>query len=129
MQNEYPSLSERIQSILIDQVFIIMLMYFFSLILDRYENIPDWIRITLFVALWAAYEPFSMTFGCTLGNYIKGIRARKFSDTAKRINIFQAYIRYILKVLLGWIAFLTVTSNKDRRAIHDLAASTVMIKV
>lgn len=129
MEDIYPSLSERIQSILIDQVFIITLMFVFASILDRFEDPPDWIRIVLFFAVWLIYEPFLMTFGCTLGNYFKKIRVRKFPDSSKRINIFQAYGRYILKMLLGWLSFITITTNKERRAIHDLAASTLMIKV
>ena len=47
----------------------------------------------------------------------------------KKINILQALIRYILKVGLGWISFLTIHSNKERRAIHDFAAGSVMIEI
>lgn len=90
---------------------------------------PDWIRIVLFFGVWAVYEPFFMTRGCTLGNYVIGLRARQFQDDSKRISLLQAYVRYIVKVLLGWLSFLTINMNKQRRAIHDLAASTVMIKV
>jgi len=45
------------------------------------------------------------------------------------MTLLQAYIRFITKILLGWLSFLTINMNKDRRAIHDLVASTVMIKV
>jgi len=129
MQYEYPSLSDRIQSIFIDQILIISLMFVSASILDKYENAPDWIRIVLFFGIWAIYEPISMMFGCTLGNYAKRIRSRKFSDPTKRMSIFQSYLRYIIKIMLGWLSFLTINMNKEKRAIHDLAASTVMIKV
>jgi len=129
MENEYPSLSERFQSIITDQVFIVILMFVSAAILDKFSDAPDWIRIALFFAIWGIYEPVCMTFGCTIGNFIKRIRVKKFEKPEKRINIFQAYVRYITKLLLGLISFLTVTTNKERRAIHDMAASTVMIKV
>jgi uncharacterized RDD family membrane protein YckC len=129
MQYEYPPLSDRIQSIFIDQIFIITLMFVSTSILDKYEDAPDWIRIVLFFGIWAIYEPICMIFGCTLGNYFKRIRSRKFSDPTKRMNIFQSYLRYIIKIMLGWLSFLTINMNKEKRAIHDLAASTVMIKV
>jgi uncharacterized RDD family membrane protein YckC len=70
-----------------------------------------------------------MTLGCTLGNYIKGIRVRQISDTSKKINLIQALIRYPVKVMLGWFSFLTIGSNSKRRAIHDFAAGSVMIKL
>ena len=107
----YPLLTERVQSTFIDTIFIIIMMFVFSTILDRYENVPDWLRIFLFIGLWLIYEPICTTLGCTLGNYIKNIRVRKHSDITKRINIFQALVRYILKVALGWISFLTIHNN------------------
>lgn len=128
MQHEYPSLSERVQSIVIDQVFIIGSMFGFAAILDKFENPPDWIRIVLFFGIWTIYEPLSMIFGCTLGNYFIGLRVRKHKTPARKINLLQAFIRYIIKVLLGWLSFLTINMNPERRAIHDLIASTVMIK-
>jgi uncharacterized RDD family membrane protein YckC len=129
MENEYPSLSERIQSILIDQVFIVALMFISASILDRFSDTPDWIRVALFFGIWGIYEPVCMTFGCTIGNFIKQIRVKKFEQPSKKINIFRAYVRYVIKLLLGFISFLTIGTNPERRAIHDMVASTVMIKV
>jgi cytochrome bd-type quinol oxidase subunit 2 len=128
-QTAYPLLSDRIQSTFIDSIFMIALMYLFSSQLEKYENAPDWIRIALFIGLWGIYEPLCTTLGCTLGNYIKGIRVRQSHNPYKRINIVQAFIRYFLKLTLGWISFLAIHSNKERRALHDLAAYSVMIKV
>jgi len=104
-------------------------MFVSASILDKYEDAPDWIRIVLFFGIWAIYEPICMMFGCTIGNYAKRIRGRKFADPTKRMNIFQSYLRYIIKIMLGWLSFLTINMNKEKRAIHDLASSTVMIKV
>jgi uncharacterized RDD family membrane protein YckC len=105
------------------------MMFVFAAVLDRFENVPDWVRIALFASLFIAYEPLCMTLGSTLGNYLKGIRVRKDSDSTKRINILQAIMRYPVKVLLGWISFLTISSNPKRRAIHDLVSGSVMIKL
>jgi len=128
-RNEYPLLTERVQSTFIDTIFIITLMFAFSAILDKVDNPPDWLRVAMFFSIWLMYEPVSTTLGCTLGNYVKGIRVRCFSDTARRINIFQALLRYVCKVLLGWISFLTINSTPGRRTIHDLVSGSVMIKV
>lgn len=125
---EYPSLSERFQSTFVDTIFIVVMMFIFASALERYENAPDWIRIALFFGLWAIYEPLCITFGCTIGNYMKGLRVRSHSNPSKRINFLQAFVRYVLKLALGWISFLTIHSNKERRAIHDFAVGSVMIK-
>lgn len=129
MLEKYPPLTDRIQSTFIDFILIVLLMFLAASILDRFENVPDWVRMILFVLLFIAYKPLCTTLGFTLGNYIKGIRVRQDSDSSKRINIFQAIIRYPIKVLLGWISFLTINSNPKRRAIHDLVCGSVMIQL
>ncbi|MES1198207.1 MAG: RDD family protein, partial [Chitinophagaceae bacterium] len=68
------------------------------------------------------------TLGFTLGNFIKGIRVRQYSNKVKRINIFQAILRYIFKIALGWLSFITIHSNPEKRAIHDFVSGSVMIK-
>lgn len=129
MEEKYPSLGVRIQSAFIDTILIIILMIIFTNILDNFKNVPDWVRIIMFLVVFIAYEPFCMTMGCTLGNYLKGIRIRKAIDPTQKISLLQAIIRYPIKLFLGWISFLTITSNPKRQAIHDLASGTLMIKL
>jgi len=129
MEQKYPQLSERVQSTLIDTLFIIILMFVWAAVLDKMKDPPDWLRIAMFFAIWLVYEPVCTSLGCTIGNYMKGIRVRRFNDPSKRINIFQALLRYIIKVLLGWLSFLTIGTNPQRRAIHDIVAGSVTIKL
>lgn len=128
VERQYPSLSDRVQSTFIDSILIVILMFIFSSWLDRFENAPDWIRMVLFVGLWGVYEPLCTTFGCTVGNYVKNIRVRNQNDRSRRINIPQAFVRYIGKISLGWLSFVTIHANKEKRAIHDLIAQSVMVK-
>jgi len=109
-------------------MFIILLMFIFSLVLERIEHVPDGVRMALFIFIWCIYEPLCTALGCTIGNWIKGIRVRRHGATEQRINIFQAFIRYFVKYLLGRLSFVTIHGNKERRAIHDLAAGSVMIR-
>lgn len=125
---QYPTLSDRVQSTFIDSLFIVILMFTFGSLIEKYEGTPDWVRMVLFIAIAAVYEPLCTSFGFTIGNYIKGIRVRSASDNVKKINVFQAIIRYVLKIVFGWLSFITIHSNQQRRAIHDLAAGSVMIK-
>ncbi|HEU4471698.1 MAG TPA: RDD family protein [Flavisolibacter sp.] len=124
----YPTLADRVQSTFIDSIFIIVLMFVFASWLDRYENAPDWIRIVLFFGLWGIYEPLATALGGTIGNHLKGIRVRQSGNEAKRLNVLKAFFRYVVKIGLGWISFITIHSNPQKRAIHDLVAGSVMIK-
>ena len=49
---EYPSLSDRFQSTFIDRLFVIAMMFISSSILERYEQVPDWLRLVLFLGVW-----------------------------------------------------------------------------
>lgn len=119
---------DRIQSTFIDTLFILLLMFAFANLLDKFETVPDWVRISLFVGLFILYEPICVTIGATLGNFIKGIRVRSIKDQTKKITLLQAFIRYPVKIGLGWISFLTINTNPHKRAIHDLVSGSVMIK-
>ena len=67
------------------------------------------------------------TFGVNIGKFCRGIRVRRYDNTMEKIKFSQAIIRYQVKILLGWISFLTINSNSKRRAIHDMASGTVML--
>jgi uncharacterized RDD family membrane protein YckC len=131
METTYPDLKTRVQSTFIDTMLMVALMFAFATILEKInpgqEGEDGAIRAILFISVWGLYEPVAMTIGCTLGNYMMKIRSRQFNDDKKRINIFQAFLRFVVKVLLGWLSFITISSNKERRAIHDFAAGSVMI--
>lgn len=128
MEEKYPYMIERIQSILIDSVLIIACMILFSDILSNFKNVPNWLRALLLISLFL-YEPIMTTFGGTIGNNIKGIRVRQNSDETQSINLFQALIRYFFKLIFGWLSFITIFSSSKKRAIHDIISGTVMIKI
>ena len=129
MNLQFPSLADRVQSTFIDAIFLLLLSFGITEILDKFAAVPDWIRIVLFFGLWALYEPICTTTGGTIGNRIKGIRVRQQSYPSLKPNIFQSFIRYIFKVAFGWLSFGTMHFNKERRAIHDFASGSVMIKL
>ena len=126
---EYPTLSDRVQSTFIDTIFIVVMMFVIASVLENFATTPDWIRIALFFGIWTVYEPLCTSLGCTIGQYAKKIRVRNASNTSAKINILMAFIRYVLKAGLGWMSFLTMHFNPERRAIHDFAAGSVMIRV
>ncbi|OAZ05495.1 RDD family protein [Flavobacterium succinicans] len=127
MYKEYPSILDRIKSTTIDTIIIIGFMYLASEILNLFENVPNYFRMIVFAGIWL-YEPILTAFGATIGNDKMEIRVRSNSDHSKKINLFQAVIRFIIKILLGWLSFITVFSSKKSRTIHDYLSGSVMIK-
>jgi uncharacterized RDD family membrane protein YckC len=131
MQIAYPSLSKRVQSIFIDLLLMIGLMAVSGWIMDKInpeqKEGDEWVRAVLFIGIWGVYEPLAMTFGCTLGNYLIKIRVRKHNDPGRKINLIQAYMRFIVKFFLGWLSFITISFNDEKRAIHDFASGTIML--
>ncbi|HEX7905018.1 MAG TPA: RDD family protein [Chitinophagaceae bacterium] len=131
MENKYPDLKTRIQSTFIDGILMIVLMFAAAWVFDKVsnsENEDGWVRAVVFIGIWVIYEPLLMTLGGTLGNYMMGIRVRKENDTTKKINLLQAFLRFVVKFFLGWISFLTIHTNVERRALHDFAGGSVVIE-
>ncbi len=124
----FPVIVKRFQSSLIDVLFIILLMVPASQLLDVLgDGAPEWVNIAIFVALWGIYEPLGTAFGCTVGNWITGIRVRRAEDIRRKIPLWAAFIRYAVKFMLGWLSFITIHFNPERRAIHDLSAGSVVV--
>ncbi len=132
MESGYPDLKTRVQSIFIDTILMVVSIFLAGVILDKINPSQDEedgiARAVIFISIWGIYEPVAMTLGCTLGNYLMKIRVKRFADNKRKINLLQAYVRFVVKVLLGWISFLTINSNKERRAIHDFASGSVMLE-
>lgn len=87
------------------------------------------IRITILIVMSLLYEPLLTAYSSTVGQKIMGICVRDVRDPTKRINLLQSYSRCFVKGFLGWVSFVTIHFNPEHRAIHDLAASSVMIKI
>lgn len=128
MTENYPSVLDRIKSTTIDTLILIVCMYFFSDILNSYQNVPNWVRAVLFGSL-LMYEPICIAFGATIGNHKMNIRVRKVSNESERINIFQAIIRFFFKIVLGWLSFITVFISPKSRTLHDIICGSIMVKI
>lgn len=127
----YPVLVKRVQSTFIDFLIIVVLMLLASLLLNAIgdeKDTPTWINVVLFLGIWGLYEPLAVAYGCTVGNYLLRIRVVDANNYQKKIALWKAYVRYALKATLGWVSFLSVHFDPQRRAIHDFGAGSVMIQ-
>jgi uncharacterized RDD family membrane protein YckC len=120
-----PSLARRYKALVIDVLLIATTMTIALLASGESTNQPT-ILIGLAIA-WTFYEPIFSAYGGTLGQRIMRIRVRDYNRPFKPARLWQVYIRMWTKGLLGWLSFLTVRNNREHRAIHDIASSTIVI--
>jgi uncharacterized RDD family membrane protein YckC len=85
-------------------------------------NASWWIIVLPFLI----YEPILTTVYSTFGQFVFRFRVRKL-DEKNKINLGQAFIRVIIKYLLGWISLMTIPARGDRRAMHDLATGSIVV--
>lgn len=124
---ELPSIKTRYISMLIDVVLILVLSLGISALFEKIGEVHYSIRGFTFLIVVILYEPILISIGCTAGQLLTNIRIRKFKDPLRKIRFINAVLRLITKVLLGWISFLTITFNDNRRAIHDYASGSIVI--
>lgn len=123
-----PYLTTRLKATLIDLVFVFAVGGLIGTqVLDRIEGVPDATRIIVFVLLFVIYEPLLVCYRCTFGQWLMGIRVRKWQDPESNIGLFAAFFRAVVKLSLGWISLITVTAQKDKRAIHDMVSESWVV--
>ncbi|MEL0300720.1 MAG: RDD family protein [Flavobacteriaceae bacterium] len=124
----YPGVSDRIKAAVTDSFVMVVFMVILTITFSQFANVPDSFRIAGFVFIFLVYDPlFTSLFGGTVGHMIMNIQVKRSSNSEKNILFPFAIIRYIVKVLLGWISLLTVGSNKKHLAIHDMVVSSIVL--
>ena len=126
---KYGTLLNRVKAAIIDFLIIMGLVLSVSTILSKFGNVPDFVRVILFILIFILYDPiFTSTIGATIGHLFLGLRVRRSNDEDRKIIFPIAIVRFILKALLGWISLLTITVIKKKKAIHDLVAGSVVLQ-
>lgn len=125
-----PTLIVRFKSIFIDSLVVVILMYIATLILESIGTDSALLRFSAF-ALVVLYEPICISINRTIGQAMMGIRVKDFEALSKEgvsqnISFFMSLVRFILKVALGWISFLSMHSDPYSRTLHDKAVNSVM---
>ena len=129
MELEYASLQSRIKAAVVDGILLIVLMYSTTEILNYFNDVPSSVRMYLFILLFVLYEPILVSiFGSTAGHYYSDIRVKRENNFNKNLIFPLALLRFILKLLLGWLSLLTITSSEKHQAIHDSIVKSVVLK-
>jgi uncharacterized RDD family membrane protein YckC len=121
---KYPSLLRRYVASLIDGS---VLFFLFLLYVQHPWRSPQtgsihyWPLISL-----ALYEPLLTRYLCTLGQYLMWIRIRT-EPGIEPVPVWRTVLRLSVKYSLGIISFLFLPAHPQKRALHDLAADTIVV--
>ena len=128
-ETKYGTLLNRVKAAIVDFLVLMGLCLVVSTILSKFENVPDFVRVILFILIFILYDPiFTSTIGATIGHLILGLRIRRSNDEDRKIIFPIAIVRFIIKAVLGWISLLTISILKKKKAIHDLVAGSVVLQ-
>ena len=126
---KYGTLINRVKAAIVDFMVLMGLILAVSTIFSKFENVPDFVRVILFILIFILYDPiFTSTIGATIGHLFLGLRVRRSNNEDKKIIFPIAIVRFILKALLGWISLLSIAVIKKKKAIHDLVAGSVVLQ-
>jgi len=127
-ENIYPGVLMRVKAVVTDSVVLLAFMIGTTFIFSRFEDVNDNFRIAAFLFIFILYDPlFTSLFGGTIGHKVNGLAVKKGGNHQQNIMFPLAIARFLTKALLGWISLLTISSNQERRAIHDFMAGSVVL--
>lgn len=124
-----PSIKRRYVSSLVDICVMFLLALILAYIYEEIGNVQGFVRGISMGFIVLIYEPLMVSIGCTFGQLITNIRVRKFYNPDKKLHFINAMMRTITKMLLGWLSFITITLNKNRKGIHDYASSSIVVSM
>ena len=123
----YPRLIKRVRAVLIDSV-LLPVAILVTLLLGNALGVSHPVgKAMLILAPIFILEPGLVAFtGGTVGHHLMKIRITR-TDGKRNINIFAAIVRFVVKLLLGWLSFIFVLTTAKHQAVHDLVARSLVI--
>jgi uncharacterized RDD family membrane protein YckC len=121
---QYPSLLRRYVASLIDgaTIFGAFLFYMRSPLRFAQSQTPNYWPLLLLTL----YEPLLTRYLCTPGQLLMRIRVRT-EPGIERVPVFRTFVRLGVKYLLGIVSFVFLPAHRQKRALHDLAAGTIVL--
>ena len=122
----YPLLLKRYKALFIDASLLLTVLIVIMILVED-SQLSSTIMISSSLILSFTYEPFLTAYSRTVGQKFMKIRVVRHRDPKEKISLVDAYLRCVVKGLLGWLSFITINFNTEHRAIHDIASDAVMI--
>ncbi len=125
-QHEYASLAARVFGTIIDGV-IAGTLYILAILLLRQLNLSNWFTISfLILIVYIFYFTWPISrFAQTPGFKLMKIRVIKTDGT--NLGFIRAFLRYVLKTVLGIISILFYGFNPERQMLHDMVVDSIVV--
>jgi uncharacterized RDD family membrane protein YckC len=121
----YAKVWPRMKAILIDG-FVLMGAFLVAALVGA--NLPGsgGIAFVVWFAFWVLYDPVMVSrTGGTIGHHLQNLRV--VSDrTGRSPSLVVAFVRNVVKGLLGGVSLLAMAGSSRQKAIHDLIAGTTV---
>jgi len=123
----YPRLLRRVQAVLIDSLIVSILIYICAISVAYIQIENSILRILLAFGPAISLEPIMVAFtGATFGHHFIGLKVRHvYKD--RNINIAFAFLRFILKLILGMLSLIFILITRKHQAIHDIFTRAIVI--
>lgn len=128
MEYKYPQLMDRVKATFADLFIVISFLAIVGYLFQTNGMADSSVKKYIIIITVFFYEPLLVSLmGGTLGHIMMQLRVVDEDNPQQKINFFRAFFRFVLKTIMGWISFLTVTSDEKKRAIHDKAVGAVVL--
>jgi uncharacterized RDD family membrane protein YckC len=121
----YAKIWPRMKAILVDG-FVLMAAFLVAALVGA--NLPGsgGIAFLVWFAFWVLYDPVMVSrTGGTIGHHVQNLRV--VSDrTGGPPSLVVAFIRNVVKGLLGFVSLLAMAGSSRQKALHDLVAGTTV---
>jgi len=125
-QYEYASLPARVFGTIIDGV-IAGILFVFGIILLRQLNLANWFTISFLIFIvYIFYFTWPISkFTQTPGFKLMKIKVIKTDGT--NLGFIAAFLRYVLKTVLGIVSIAFYGFNPQRQMIHDMVVDSIVV--
>jgi len=128
-EGKYATFQQRFGGLMIDGSLLTLVSIGMAMLLKDLPEDEGYLRLVVFLVILFTYEPLMMLTGGTLGHRAMKIRIRKQKDETQNVNIFQAYLRFIVKLFTGPMRGFKWVNKQKNLALHDVISGTVAMNV
>lgn len=123
----YPTLLERFKALVLDAGIIIVSLIAAGLVFQSFPEASGTVRGLVLIGIYMLYEPVMVSLGGTIGHRVFGMVVRSHADRNRKVMFPLALVRSLVKWLLGWLSFISMIGNEERRSVHDIASRSIVL--
>lgn len=124
----YPGIFDRSKALFIDSIVFVVLIIIVTDIFEAFDISHKLLKMLAFLFVFVFYDPLcTHFFGCTLGHNLIGIKVKNYKNQEENISFIKAIFRFLVKIFLGWISLITISSDQEKRAIHDTISGSIVL--